>query len=348
SSRGGSSQVWTQDFDAASGVATGEAKKVTNISTEADGAIWFPDGKRILFVSEVFPDCADDACNKKKDDESANSKTKAMVFERLLFRHWNHFTNFKRSHLFAASLDGGTPHDITPGDHDVPPFSLGGQDNYAISPDGQEVAYTSNHDEVEAISTNNDIFIVPAGGGEAKKISTSPGSDSTPLYSPDGKWIAWRMQERAGYESDRFRLVIYNRNTHDIKNLTENWDHWVENIAWGLNSKAIYLTSDDKGEIPIYTIDVDGPNQVQEIVRGANDDIQVSPAGTTLVFTRMSVRAPNEIYKLSLVTKKAEPLTHLNDAVLGQVSTQPAEPFWFAGAGGTRVQGFIVKPPDFD
>src|SRR5262249_30303214 len=89
-------------------------------------------------------------------------------------------------------------------------------------------------------------------------------------------------------------------------------------------------------------------NQVQEIVRGANDDIQVSPAGTTLVFTRMSVRAPNEIYKLSLVTKKAEPLTHLNDAVLGQVSTQPAEPFWFAGAGGTRVQGFIVKPRDFD
>src|SRR5262249_21568622 len=257
SPRGSSSQVWTQDFDSASGGVTGEPKRITEISTEAEGALWFPDGKRILFVSEVYPECSDDACNKSKDEARAGSKVKAMVFDQLFYRHWNHYTSFKRSHLFVGSSDGGKAQDITPGDHDVPPFSLGGQDNYAISPDGQEVAFTSNHDEVGATSTNNDIFLVPSNGGTAKKISSSPGGDSTPTYSPDGKWLAWRMQARAGYESDRFRLVLYDRKSGTMKNLTENWDHWVENIVWSPDSKVIYLTSEDSGELPAYRMSVE-------------------------------------------------------------------------------------------
>ncbi|HEX7285011.1 MAG TPA: S9 family peptidase [Candidatus Angelobacter sp.] len=345
-SRSGSQQVWVADFDSAA-VALGTAKAITNLSTEADGPIWSPDGKNIVFTSEVYPGCLDDLCNKSSDEARANSKVKAMTFTRLFYRHWNHYTSFKRSHLFVVPAEGGAPRDLTRGDYDVPPFSLGGQDNYAISPDSQEVAFTSNHDTVEATSTNNDIFIVPITGGDAKKISTSPGSDSTPLYSPDGKWLAWRMQTRAGYESDRFRLVVYDRKAGQIKNLTEGWDHWVEAIAWSPDSKTIYLTSEDKGEIPIYKIDADKPNQVHELTRGANDDLQVTPDGKTLVFTRMSVRAPNEIYKLTLGNKEASQLSHQNDAVLFRVSMQPLEPFWFAGALGTRVQGFIVKPPDF-
>ncbi len=89
---------------------------------------------------------------------------------------------------------GTTPLDLTPGDHDVPPFSLGGQDQYSFSPDGKEVAYSSNLDKVEATSTNKDVFIVPVTGGEAKKLTTNPGSDDTPMYSPDGKYIAYRSQ----------------------------------------------------------------------------------------------------------------------------------------------------------
>lgn len=346
SARGGRQQVWVADFDPTKGAVT-SPKAVTNISTEADGAIWSPDGKNILFTSEVYPGCGDDLCNKSAEEARAKSQVKAMIFTSLLFRHWNRFTNIKRSHLFVVPAGGGVAKDITPGNHDVPPFSLGGQDDYAISPDGQEVAFTSNHDEVGATSTNNDIFVVPITGGRAKKISTSPGGDSTPLYSPDGKWLAWRMQVRPGYESDRFRLVVYDRKTGQIHNLTENVDRWVENIAWSPDSKSIYFTSDDKGEIPIYKIDIARPNLVHQITRGANDELQVSSDGKTLVFSRMSVRFPTEVYKLTLGSKEAEQLTRLNDAVLSQVSMQPLEPFWFAGALGTKVEGFIVKPPNF-
>jgi Tol biopolymer transport system component len=169
-----------------------------------------------VFVSAVYPDCKDDVCNKQRDEELKNSKVKAKIFWKLFYRHWNTFTEFKRSHLFVQSVEAGVspageqpgtaatteeknqPRDLTPGDHDVPPFSLGGQDMYAISPDGQELAYTSNIDEVEATSTNSEIFMVPLAsssangqsGSDPKKISTSPGADSTPLYSPDGQYIA--------------------------------------------------------------------------------------------------------------------------------------------------------------
>jgi dipeptidyl aminopeptidase/acylaminoacyl peptidase len=355
----GGSQVWVRGFDSGSGIPSGAATKITNISTEADGAIWSPDGKNIVFASEVFPGCADDACNKFSDQERAKSKVKATVFEHLLFRHWNHYSAGKRSHLFVVPAEGGVAKDLTPGDHDVPPFSLGGQDPYAISPDGKEVSFTSNWDEVGATSTNNDIFVVPITGGEPKKLSTSPGSDSTPLYSPDGKWLAWRMQKRAGYESDRFRLVVYDRKSGEIRNLTENFDQWVEAIAWSPDSKYVYFTSENKGEAPIYRVDVAAANApvsaagirsnaIREITRGANDEVSVTADGKALVFTRLSVQAPIEVYKMDLDSKKAEELSHLNDTTLANVAMQPVESFWFAGAGGTKVQGFLLKPPRFN
>ncbi|HEY6349465.1 MAG TPA: S9 family peptidase [Candidatus Angelobacter sp.] len=383
SSREGSSQIWIVNFDSGSGQTAGDPHKITNISTEADGEIWSPDGKTILFVSEVYPDCPDDACNKARDEQRSASKVKAMIFTRLLYRHWSSYTRFKRSHLFVVPVTGGVAKDITPGDHDVPPFSLGGQDMYAISPDGQEVAFTSNVDEVEATSTNNEIFVVPITGGTPKKLSISPGSDSTPLYSPDGSELAWRMQSRAGYEADRFRLVLYDRVgpfRGEERTVTSDYDRWVETIAWSPDSKFIYYTSEDQGEIPIYRISVGGIIEnythdghfdslvhypIEEVTRGSNDDLVFSPDGKTLVFTRMSVQSPNEVYKLAVrpdqeqrthpgeeslsrLNWKAEQLSHLNDAMLSQVAMQPLESFWFTGAEGAKVEGFLVKPPGFD
>src|SRR6201982_2033383 len=232
-------QIWMCDFNPETGQLVGQPHQATSISTGADGAIWSPDGKNIVFVSAVYPDCKDDACNKQRDEELKKGKVKAKIFSRLFYRHWNAFTEFKRSHLFVVSADAdasqpNTARDLTPGDHDVPPFSLGGQDMYSISPDGQEVAYTSNIDEVEATSTNNEIFVVPISGPATagKKISTSPGADTTPLYSPDGKYLAWRSQARAGFEADKWRLFVQDRQSGQVRDLSDKLDRSLGSFAW--------------------------------------------------------------------------------------------------------------------
>jgi len=386
SNKEGGSQIWIADFDGAAGTVTG-VHKLTAIATEAGGELWSPDGKNILFTSDVYPECADEACNAKKLKEAEESKVKAIIFDRLLYRHWNAYKRGMRTHIFVIPADGGAgAHDLTPGDFDSPVFSLGGQDNYAFSPDGQEICYTSNHDKVEATSTNNDLWIVPVNGGAAKNITAdNPASDSTPLYSPDGKYIAYRAQQRPGYESDRFRLMLYDRKTGEKKNLTEDFDRWVGSFAW-INAREIYLTAEDAGNSPIYWIMPEvclGGCHPIKLVSGYNDDIAFAPQDethkgmthllNTVVFSQMSLQGPTGIFvvdygscaiglektKAMLLGKSTEPLaecsvpkarqlTHLNDPVLSQVAMSPLEPFWFTGAHNDKVEGFLVKPPNFD
>jgi dipeptidyl aminopeptidase/acylaminoacyl peptidase len=308
-------QIWMCDFDSGNGGFVGKPHQLTEISTGADGGIWSPDGKSIVFVSAVYPDCKDDVCNKQRDEELKKSKVKAKIFSRLFYRHWAAFTEFKRSHLFAISADAvaaglwpapspsGTSHgrlatgerlqkneprDLTPGDHDVPPFNLGGQDMYAISPDGQEVAYTSNIDEVEATSTNNEIFVVPLAGGTPRKISTSPGADTTPLYSPDGKYLAWRSQDRPGFEADKWRLLVQDRQSKKTRDLTEKFDRSLGSFAWAPTSNAICFAAEDHGEAPIYSVAIEN-DQPSEIARLHADDLTFGANGA-LYFTRCRLR----------------------------------------------------------
>jgi dipeptidyl aminopeptidase/acylaminoacyl peptidase len=370
-------QIWMCDFDPGTGALIGKPHQVTNISTGADGAIWSPDGKNIVFVSSVYPDCQNDACNKQRDEELKKSKVKAKIFSRLFYRHWNAFTEFKRSHLFVVSADanpnGGRssatpgagsqelappnqqPRDLTPGDHDVPPFSLGGQDMYTISPDGQEVAYTSNIDEVEATSTNNEIFVVPISGGTPKKISDSPGSDTTPLYSPDGNAIAWRSQARAGFEADKWNLLVYYKATGETQNATASWDRSVGSFVWRPDSRAFFLTAEDHGQSPIWQLVLYDKQPMEFAPNLHADDLAISiEPNWRIFFTRMSAQAPNEIWRVDesvvehQVKPVSHPVTHMNDALLSQIDMQPLESFTFKGANGEDVQGFMVKPPGFD
>ncbi|MBX5497323.1 MAG: PD40 domain-containing protein, partial [Bryobacteraceae bacterium] len=207
SDRSGSAQIWTVDPDGQNAV------QLTNLSTEAGGLMYSPDGKKILFTSDVFPDCADDDCNRKRLDAERNNPVKARMYTSLLYRHWNEWQTSRRRHLLVIPASGGPAKDLTPGTRDVPPFSLGGPDDYAISPDGAEVCYVMNPDPELATSTNSELHVVPIDGGEAKKITVNPAADNSPKYSPDGKWIAYRMQTRAGYESDRWRLAVMDRTT---------------------------------------------------------------------------------------------------------------------------------------
>ncbi len=307
SNRGGSMQIWTMAADGS------DPKQVTRIYTEASGETWSPDGTQLLFLSDVFPDCADEACNKTRAEEQEKSKVKAKHEARLLYRHWTSWKEGKRSHLFIVPAAGGPLRDLTPGDHDVPPFSLGGPDDYAFSPDGKEVAYTSNHDAIEAISTNNDLFLVPAAGGPAKKITTNPGSDSSPVYSPDGRSIAYRAQFEAGHESDRFRLMLYDRASGKHSNLTENYDRWVNSITWAPDGKSMFLVVEDEGSDSIFTIPASGGTPKAVVKGGINDDVSVTPDGKTLVFTHASMQRPNEVATAPAAGSEPQPLTHAND-----------------------------------
>ena len=352
-------QIWMCNFTPESGGLDGQPRQVTNISTGADGGIWSPDGKSIVFLSSVYPDAKDDAENKKRDDELGKSKVKAKIFTKLLYRHWTGYTEFKRSHLFVQSADAGdasardaSARDLTPGDHDVPPFNLGGQDMYAVSPDGQEVAYTSNVEAVEATSTNNDIFIVPMAGGSPKKLSTSSGNENTPVYSPDGQHLAWRSMARAGFEADKESLIVYQRKLGQSRNLTANFDRSVGSLTWTPDSKAIYFSAEDHGQAPIWVLPLDA-KEPKEVARVHADDLAFGKDGASLFFSQVSIQSPAEIARLDLAGKTATnlapiPVTKMNEAVLSQVDMQPMESFTFPGANNEEVEGFIIRPPGFD
>ncbi len=388
STKGGRSLVWIANFDGTTGTVAG-VFPLSSILTDASGELWSPDGKHILFTSDVYPECdgiprEEAICNANKIEAAEKSKVKAQIFDHLLYRHWNAYKEGKRSHIFVVEVPDtsagyvlvthppAVPRDLTPGDYDAPVFSLGGQDDYAFSPDGQEICYASNHDKNPAASTNNDLWIVPvqvaADASSAQVLAQTrnitadnPASDSTPLYSPDGHYIAYRAQQRPGYESDRFRLMLYDRKTAERKNLTENLDRWVGSFTWSPNSVRIHFVIDEEGKSKVLSVLVATGQRLEFFLpMGSMDGLTVTPDGVDLLFTNNSILGPVAIHRYllcpngkdnpcgDLPTPPPTPLTHLNDATLSQVATSTLEPFWFTGAHNDKVEGFLVKPPNFD
>jgi len=343
SDRGGSSQIWLMDPDG------GNAKQVTNLSTEADGVLFSPDGKNLLFTSDVYPDCADDTCNQKALEADKNSKVKARIYTELLYRHWNQWQGKRRSHLLVVPVTGGAPKDLTPGTREVPPFSLGGPDDYAISPDGLEVCYAMNSDPVPAISTNTDLYVVSISGSAPRKITIGPGADQSPQYSPDGKYIGWRSQARAGYESDRWRLEVLERATGNVTHLTENLDQWVNSFTWAPESTGVFFTTGDRGRQAIQLISLSG-GAIRSVASGDGelDDMELTRDGKTMVYTQQTGVSPVEIYRASKGGGAPVPLTHLNDQTLANYQMTALDEFLVDGAEGAKVQSFVVKPPNFN
>ena len=397
------SRIAIATWDEAAG-KLGVARTLNAVSGDADGAIWSPDSRHFLFTTDVYPECSDkptwteeDACDKARDEAAAKSPVKAQIWDHLLYRHWNAYTGEKRSHIIVAdfSMDGPNPRDLTPrsviGDAQAPTFSLGGPLGYAWSPDSKEIAYEVNLDKVPAESTNNDIFTLQLGAAPstAKKVSTSPGSDDGPQYSPDGKYLAWRSQARAGFESDKFDLVRMERATGKVVNLTAKFDGWVDEFAWSMTSDVLYFASATNGEEPIYKLTVAGQSAsvlayyysalcpVSLPFKGEFSSLQIAPDGIHIVTADMGVDHPVELLAIvdnpdkayavnscvavqnSVPTPNKTPrtpstlidfarLTHLNDTLLGNLNLAGQDSFTFAGANGTEVQGFLIRPPNFD
>ncbi|MEX0602324.1 MAG: S9 family peptidase [Bacteroidota bacterium] len=342
STRDGESQIWSIP------VTGGEARKVSTLSTGAGGLVVSRDGRWLAFASDVFPDCESDDCNKRREEEIAKSKVKAKVFTNLPYRVWNYWKDGKRSHLFVMPPEGGVSRDLTPGDYDTPPIDLGGHQDYDISPDGKEVVFTRNTDSMIATSTNNDLFVVPIGGGPPKRITDNPANDSQPLYSPDGRYIAYRKMDRAGFEADRNQLVVYARSTGAHTILTKNFDRSVDDVVWAPDSRSLYFTSDDRGNKAIFRVPAGGGTVDTLVNRGYNHSPTVSPDGKTLVFIKEAIHAPAEVYRMDSNGKNLRQLTSINADRVAKLEMHPREDFWFSGAGGTRVHGFFVKPPGFD
>ncbi|UCE17547.1 MAG: S9 family peptidase [Gemmatimonadota bacterium] len=342
SSRTGTSQVWMIPADG------GEAKQMTTISTGASGVEWSPDGKHLLFTSEVYPDCPDDPCNKARDEEKEESKVQARLIDKLLYRHWNVWREGKVSHLFIVPDSGGVGTDLTPGERDVPPISLGSDHDYTFSPQGKEICFVMNPDPMVAISTNNDLFTIPTTGGQPKRITTSKANDNQPQYSPDGRYIAYHAMERPGFEADRYQLMLYDRHTGEMKSLSKDFDYTVEDIVWSPDSKTIYFTVPDRAYTSICSVPVTGGTIRKIVTKSLNDQLRLTPDGRNFVFRHQEADLPSEIFKADITGKKLTQLTRTNEERLSQLEMNALEEFWFIGAKGDSVHGLLLRPPDFD
>lgn len=299
------------------------------------------------------------ACNKAKDDAAAKDPVKAQVWTSLLYRHWNQYTGEKRSHILLVSAsDGNAIRDLTPasnvGTAETPTFTVGGPLGYTWSPDSKEIAYSTNLDQVPAASTNNDIFTLPIDNTsdnqqsrtstKAQKISTSPGSDDSPEYSPDGKYLAFRSQARAGFESDKFNLVAFDRTTRTTRSLTTKFDNWVDEFTWH-SPNLILFTSGEQGEAAIHALQPDGEHEMRTLSK-EGEFSEVTAHADTVVASRMKLNHAAEIVKF--VSGQLTPVTHVNDEIFSDLGLAEFEPFWFSGANGTKVEGFLLRPPNFD
>lgn len=345
SSRKGESQIYLLPIEG------GESHPLTTISTGADNAKWSPDGKTLLFTSLVYPDCKDDACNKAKDEANDKNKVKAHVAEHLLYRHWTHWNDGKRSHLFVVPSDASSePHDLTPAaDYDVPPDQRGGASDINFSPDSKEICFTAVTDKVEAISTNGDLFLVPVTGGEPKRITTQPGFDGNPVYSPDGKYIAYHAQLTAGYEADRWRVMLYDRQSGKTENISEGFDRSANDLAWSPDSKTIYFMAENETLQPVYSMAAHAGAVPKKIIAESfNSAISFSSDGKTVAFERTNLTMPAEVFAASSDGSNIRQLTHANDTALAALEMNVPETFWFESGDGVKVQAMVIRPPQFD
>ena len=330
SNRDGEMQVYLADADG-SGI-----KQVSRVATGVQPPLVFsPDGETLAFVSDV----------KQGPDTPPN----VHHLTRLLFRHWDEWRENLRHHVFVVAANGGEARDLTPGDFDSPPTQA---EDAAVSftPDGKELVFVSNREGIdkEAWTTNNDVWSVPVSGGTAKKLTPNPAADAQPVFTPDGKWMIVRAQRRPGFESDRWYLDVYDRTSGARRTLFETTDLSVSDFTVSKDGSTIYFTASSKGTDNVYSVPVAGGQPVERQHGGAISGVTVG--GSRMAFSRSSLTAPADIYVAALdgAAQAQTQLTRENETWLTDVSFAKPESLTVPGEGGTPVQYWLIKPPNFD
>lgn len=340
STRDGSSQIYVMDFP------DGTPKKVTDIEEGVENLKFSPDGKYFVFTSEV-------KLSKTISEKYPKyNKAKVRVYESLPVRHWDNWTDENYSHVFYLPISGGQPIDIMPGEpYDVPLKPFGGGDQIDVSPDGTEIAYTckkmSGLDFVK--QTNSEIYIYSLKDRTTKNITQGlDGYDWSPLYSPDGKWIAFISLERNGFESDRHRLMLYNRQSGAITELPKNFDQWVEEKVWSPDSKYLYIAATDSGVVSLFEVSVE-TGKVRRLTKDRSDHggIYVTKSGM-LIYSKQNILNPLDIFSLNLKNNRETQITSINKEFLNQFKKVKVEERWIESVDGSKVHCWIVFPPDFD
>ncbi|MCL5992193.1 MAG: S9 family peptidase [Bacteroidetes bacterium] len=324
------------------------------VENGVDNLSWSPDGKYFAYTSDVKVDST--LKEKYPDLPDVN----ARIFNKLPIRHWDEWEDENYSHLFVREFhqDGITefrqPLDLMQGEQfETPVKPFGGIEQIAWAPDGKEIAYTSKKVSNYVQTTNSDIYIIPVIGGEAKNITKElKGADFDPLYSPDGKWIAFHSQEREGFESDRIRLMLYNRQNGDIKELSQKLDQWVGKMVWAPDSKSIYFSAEDKATVQIYRIQIEDASWKIITSGRYNFDVglDISKDGKTLVCGRRDMTKATELYSIELKgeTPLYFQLTDVNSFYYSKLAKIDITERLIQSPDGKKFHTWVIYPPYFD
>jgi dipeptidyl aminopeptidase/acylaminoacyl peptidase len=361
SNRGGSNQVWRMAAGGGSPhgapriVAPGmdapgaDALQVTNLPLDVGSFRVSPKGDRILLSVEVFLDCADLACTRQRLDAAAHSAASGALYSELFVRHWDAWSDGRRSQLFAMTLDDvarGSPVNLSAGIGDVPSKPFGGREDYAFSPDGAQVAFSVRATAGEPWSTNFDIYEVAAEGGTPRNLTAdNPAWDAQPAFSPDGTQLAYMAMERPGFEADRFHLVLLNLKSGVKRALTQHWDRSIASFSWSRNGKSLFATTDHLGQRPLWAIDA--ATGRASAITGAGEVEGFSVGSQKVFYAFSNLSNPADLFAVGFAGGEARQLTHVNQAALAQRKFADFEQYNFDGANGDNVFGYVVKPPDF-